>query len=92
MGLYDAVQALVKGSRSEITSPVVVFPICVGKEISTEHWVACRPGSLGHSGCFVYSIEVVGESPKLRLFEHVNTRNKILKKSFHHWAGAFYLT
>lgn len=67
MGLYDAVHTLVKGSGGKITSPVVVFTVCVGKEISTEHRVACRPGSLGHAVCFVYGVEVVCESPKLCL-------------------------
>lgn len=73
--LDHTVQALVKGPRGEIAGPVVVFTICVCKEISTKHWVVCRSGSLGHSVSFVYSTEVVCESPKLSL-----ETNDMLKK------------
>lgn len=69
MRLNHTVQALVKGSRSEITSPVVVFTVCVGKEISTENRVVSWSGSLSHSIRFVNGTEVIRESPKLSLKE-----------------------
>ena len=69
MRLNHTVQALIKGSRGEITSPVVVFTVCVGKEISTENRIVSWSGSLSHPIHFVNSIEVVGESPKLSLEE-----------------------
>lgn len=81
MWLYHTVQALVKGPRREIASPVVVFAVCVGKEVSTNHWVVCRSGTLGHSTCFVDSVEVFCESPKLSLEEQPNTWH-IDKKKF----------
>lgn len=65
--LYDTVQTLVKGARGKISSPVVVFTVCIGKEISAEDWVVCGSGSLGHSVCFVHGVEVISESAKLSL-------------------------
>lgn len=82
MWLYHTVQALVKGPRGVIASPVVVFPVCISKEISTKHWVVCGSGPLGHSVCFVYSVEVVCESPKLSLEEQPD-RWHIVKKDIY---------
>lgn len=67
MGLNHTVQAFVKRSRRIITSPVVVFPVCISKEVSTKHREVSRSGSSGGSGCFVQSTEVVRQSPKLSL-------------------------
>lgn len=63
------VQAFVKRSRGVITSPVVIFAVCIGKKIPTKHRKVTRSGSLSHSMCFVYGIKVVCQSPKLSLKE-----------------------
>lgn len=75
--LYHTVQALVKGPRGEIASPVVVFTVCVSKEISTEHRELSGSGSLGHSARFVHSVEVVSESPKLSLEDTDDTKHTL---------------
>lgn len=80
MRLEHTVEALVKRPRSEITGPVVVFTVRVGKEISTEHWVICRSRSQGRPVGFVYSVEVVCESPKLSLEEQPEIDDMLLKK------------
>lgn len=76
MRLDHTVQVLVKGSRGEIASPVVVFSVCVGKEISTKNWEVCGSGSLGHTVCFVYSVEVVCERAELSLREQPDRWDK----------------
>lgn len=75
--LYHTIQALVKGPRGEIAGPVVVFTVCVGKEISAEHRELSGSGSLGHSVRFVHSIEVVCESPKLSLEDTDGTKHTL---------------
>lgn len=69
MGLNHTVQTLVKWSGCEVSSPVVVFTVSIGKEIPAEDGIVCRPGSLGHSVRLVHGVKVVCESAKLSLEE-----------------------
>lgn len=68
VGFQDAVQALVERPGGVIACPVMVLPVRIGEEISTQHRKPWRPGPWLHARPLVQGIEVVGESAKLGLW------------------------
>ena len=69
MRFNDSVKALVERTGSEVTSPVVVITVGITEEVSTKNRVAIGNFIQGSVSSLVHSMEVVGQSSKLKLIQ-----------------------